>query len=75
MKVINKKTSNIVYPPVKIMCGECGSILLVEPGDATLNGNYIWEWYCPICKKPKKSGCAWQMQLMEVKENDSKADL
>lgn len=65
MKVIKTSDSKIVYPPVKIRCGECKSILLIEPEDATLNEHYVWEWYCPICNKPKKSGCAWQMQLID----------
>lgn len=65
MKVIKEKESNIIYPPVKILCGGCGSILLIEPGDATLNNHCVWEWHCPVCKKPKKSGCAWQLQLVD----------
>lgn len=73
MKIIkNNFGSNIIYPPVIVKCGKCNSIILIEKGDAVLDGYFVWHWRCPCCKTNRKDGNSWQGHLVKkVEEGDS----
>ncbi len=69
MKIIkNNYKSFVSYPPVTVKCGNCGSIITIEPEDAYLNEHYVWEWYCPCCNSKRKSGSRWQMERVYDKD-------
>lgn len=76
MKIIKDDFNKTIYPPVKIKCPHCDSIIIIENGDAYLNKHYVWNWNCQgelePCFEflPKKGSKFNKVKIMIANNND-----